>query len=124
MKAYKVLRRTPSGNLASCNAPAAWSVIYSIESKTRPPKGSKLFVFKHLSDAKMFADTYGPNQREIWTCEVDVMQATAERACCNLSDIDVFWTKSRRMARSLDAVTKAPLGTYFCNWVHLTKKVV
>jgi hypothetical protein len=129
MKAYKALAKKRNGRkLYSYNinlrtfSLGDFNLIYSKTGKNYPKvKGTKLFVFGNLEDAKQITNDYS----EIWLVEVDKLirpKAVRVDLPTDKKELKRCWKRGNLCEPKVFAMS-IPSGTRLCNWIKLIKRV-
>lgn len=124
---YKVLfYRAFEKTLHSASISGPASISYKLNKWTLPIiKGSKIFVFKKLSDARSFANKY----EKIFKCQVQnpeiIKEALHSDSFTNNRDIPKLITFWKRFSKKQDCKTRfiIPSGTFVVDAVKLLKEV-
>lgn len=124
---YKVVDKRNGGRYSACrsdNFPEEYRVAYKLNEWVGPNiKGTRLFCFKNLEDAKRFKNTiFSPKSWTIYEC--DVKNPAKVKYVASPKFIKNFW-KFKKLKRSiLDFVSiSCPDNTYSCSSIKLLRKV-
>lgn len=142
LKAFKVFREIENDDgeseLYSINVARKYKMLYQPGEKTRALKGTELFVFVDIGDAFEFLSfnrtllTHLKGVAVLW----NVKCGDEVRECLHVSTMlghrfqdersfNMFWNWRRDMGRNkYYHANPAPAGTYTCDWVIPTKKIV
>lgn len=121
MKAFKVVRQLPGKLVSSWVHEAGFQLEYAVGMKTEPYlKGSKIFVFKHLSDAKNYVKTI---KGRIFECEVPYLSPMKFMSWNNDTNIRAFWKTKLAHKRVKSSIMPCVSGAYQTAHVTLIKEI-
>ena len=123
---YKVL----TYNRESCSVGGKFNVQYHVGEFVRPKvQGTPLFVFSSYTQASDFvAGVYGPRPYKagslIYECEVIRPRKAVTLSRCLVGGIlEEYWNNRFKHKRPSDTKS-APVGSYLCDAVKITKKIL